>query len=129
MADEPVEEQAEESEEGAPKASRLKQFVLLAVLVLAAQSAITYVLVTKFLLSQMGEEQTETTETATVKDWPEVDIDALVLHDVGELVLNPKDEETMRYLSTHVVLQLESEDVKAELEDKIVAAKIRELVR
>ena len=65
-----ADEEGQEEEEGLPpepKGSRLNQFIVLAVIVLLCQSALAYVLVTRFIIPQrraaMGLDEGESTET------------------------------------------------------------------
>jgi len=117
--------------EAAQRGSRLKQFLVLAVLILVLQSAVAYVLVTLLVLPEVREpeEVTETVRQKTAEDWPQVPIEQPLLYDMGDMILNPKDPETLRFLSTRVVLRVDSPDVLDELDDKLIASKVTDFVR
>ena len=132
---------AEEEEEGseadavaemeAPKGSWLKQFVILAILVLVGQGVIAYVLVTqqvlpKFEVEELGEgataEPEEVMREAVVVAEP-------ALHEIdftNSRVLNPH---SIRFLSVFVILALDTPETRALLDDEIVAIKLEGVVR
>ena len=101
------------------------------ILVLILQSVVVYVLVTRLILPRQAgpEAMQKTVQKKSAEDWPRVPIPQPLLYDMGDIVVNPKDPESLRYLSTHIVLQVDSPDVLKELEDKLVASKVQDLVR
>ena len=132
MAEE--EEAAEGEEEGTPegpKGSRMNQFIILAAVVLLCQSALAYVLVTRFVIPKqraMLGLDTEETATAATAEREKVAIKVPLVYTMGELLVNPTDETALRYLNTIISLEVDAEEVLLELADKIVAAQVRALV-
>ena len=135
MAEEPEEEEQSEdgssAREAAQRGSRLKQFLFLAVLILILQSAVAYVLVTWLVLPKVmaPEEVTETVQEKTAEDWPKVSIEQPLTYDMGDMILNPKDPEMLRFLSARVVLQVDNPGVLDELKDKLIVSKLTDRVR
>ena len=132
MAEEDVEDPEEEGAgpPPAPKRSRLGQFILLAAVVLLGQSAVAYVLVTRFVLPKhqmnMGEEVGQVVEQASAeREKIPVDVPFLYLFK-DDLLLNPSDEESLRYLSVKVILELDSEGAWMELQSPVVASEVRD---
>jgi len=130
MAEEPEGNGEETLPAAPPKGSRIKQFLTLAIVVLAMQCAVAYVLVTRFVVPQETVEETAPGEAPSAAEaWPEVHIEAPLLYNVGDLILNPKDPETLRFCAAGVVIELDSEDALVELGEKLIASKIHDLVR
>ena len=131
MAEEDVEDQEEEAgQPPAPKRSRLGQFILLAAVVLLGQSAVAYVLVTRFVLPKhqmnMGEESGKVVEQASAeREKIPVDIPFLYLFK-DDLLLNPSDEEALRFLSVKVILELSNEAAWVELQSMVLASEVRD---
>jgi len=116
-----------------PKGAWLKQFIVLAVVVLIGQSIIAYVLVSYQIIPwYFGEEET-TTETVKevekVKREP-VPVDPPILFPVDEMTVNPQDYHTIRYLNIKLSLELDSPETLAFLEaDPVVQTKLFEVIR
>ncbi len=131
MAEEDVEDQEEEAgPPPAPKRSRLGQFILLAAVVLLGQSAVAYVLVTRFVLPKhemnMGEEAGKVVQQASAER-EKIPVDIPFLFPFKEdLLLNPSDEETLRYLSVKVILELDNEGAWVELQSTVLASNVRD---
>ncbi|MDP6779745.1 MAG: flagellar basal body-associated FliL family protein [Candidatus Latescibacteria bacterium] len=132
MAEEDVEEL--EGEEGgpppAPKRSRLGQFILLAAVVLLGQSAVAYVLVTRFVLPKhemnMGEEAGKVVKQAPAER-EKIPVDMPFLYAFkDDLLLNPSDEEALRFLSVKVILELDNEGAWVEIQSSVLASKVRD---
>lgn len=114
-----------------PKGSRLNQFIILAVVVLLCQSALAYVLVTHYVIPRqraaLGLEEEETTTLAKARR-EVVPVNVPPVYPMEEILVNPMDKSELRYLNCLVSLELENEDVLAELQDKLVATRVRDLV-
>ena len=131
MAEEPEESaEGELPGAGSPKGSRLKQFVILAIVVLAMQSAVAYVLVTRFVLPEPAEEESESGEQVSAAEaWPKVPIDEPILYDMGDMILNPTDPDNLTFVAARIVLELDAEDALYELGDKLIASRAHDFVR
>ena len=131
MADEEGQEE-EESLPPEPKGSRLNQFIVLAVIVLLCQSALAYVLVTRFVIPQrraaMGLDEGESTETVARVEREIVAINVPLMYRLEEILVNPMDESALRYLNVLITFEVDSEEVLEELKDKLVATRVRDLV-
>ena len=127
------EEAAEEQEQVAPKKSRLNQFMALAVLVLLGQSAILYLVITKLVIPRIeaNGEETETVEQMGPVERPIIPIDAPFIYAImPDMMINPPDDEALRFLKVKVVLQMDSEAALTEIvEDPVVGNKVQDLVR
>ena len=129
-----MDEEAEDEElpEEDAGGSRLKQFLVLAILVLVGQMAVTYVLVTRLVLPKQAMEAAEgdTAQKGVLAEPEEIAIETPVLYEFEEMVMNPMDDQAIRYLNTKIAVELDNQSVLDELKDnKVVAAQIAELVR
>ena len=138
MAEEETEELDAEAEADSeamaepPKGSRIKQFVILAILVLIGQGAVSYVLVTRLVRPKLMsmEEGDETMKRARVEERILVDIEEPLLHHFEEMILNPADEQAIRYLNTMVTIELENEEtVDLLTSDEVIAIQTEDLIR
>jgi len=133
MAEEVETEQAEVDPVGEPKGAWLKQFIILAVLVLVGQSIVAYVLVTQQIIPWYFGEDEETqqvhNEAKIVKREP-VPVEAPILFSIDEMTVNPQDYHTIRYLNIKMTLELDSQETFDYLKlETVAAAKIRETIR
>ncbi|MCZ6634083.1 MAG: flagellar basal body-associated FliL family protein [bacterium] len=138
MAEEETEELDAEAEAGSeamvepPKGSWLKQFVILAILVLIGQGAVSYVLVTRQVKPKLThmEESDGTMKSAAVEERILVDIEEPLLHHFDEMILNPADDQAIRYLNTVVIIELENEETADLLtSDNVLAIRVEDLIR
>jgi flagellar basal body-associated protein FliL len=133
-------EEEEEATEGevavepeGPKGAWLKQFVILAVLVLVGQSVVAYFLVTEQIvpgyLEVEAEESGEVIEVKVMKREPVI-VEAPVLYSVEEMIVNPQDYYTLRYLNVKMSLGLDAQETLDLIEiDPVVPAKLLEVIR
>ncbi|MDP6730434.1 MAG: flagellar basal body-associated FliL family protein [SAR324 cluster bacterium] len=138
MAEEEPEEMDAEAEADSelmaepPKGTWIKQFVILAILVLIGQGAVSYVLVTRQVRPKLMsmEEGDETMKTAKIEERILVDIEEPLLHHFAEMILNPADEQAIRYLNTLVSIELENQETMDLLiADDVLAIKMEDLIR
>lgn len=136
MAEE-EEEQSEDAEdagadEDEPKGAWLKQFVILAILVLIGQSVVAYFLVTEQIIPwYFGEEESAEAaiEAQEVKREP-VLVEAPILYDVPEMIVNPQDFHTLRYLNVKMSVEFDlQETLDAVKADPVTPAKLLEVIR
>ncbi len=133
MAEEAEKEQEEVDPVGEPKGAWLKQFIILAVLVLVGQSIVAYVLVTQQIIPwYFGEDDASEQvqkEAKTIKREP-VPVDMPILFDIDEMTVNPQDYHTIRYLNIKMSLELDSQETFDFLKmDPVASAKVRETIR
>lgn len=136
MAEE-EQEQEEEQEDGAveadePKGAWLKQFVILAVLVLIGQSIVAYFLVAEQIIPwYFGEEESaEAATEAEVVQREAVLVEAPILYDVTEMIVNPQDFHTLRYLNVKMALEFDLQETLDAVEaDPVTPAKLVEVIR
>ena len=133
MAEEdPEQEEGEEEEE--PKGSRLKQFIILAIIVLLGQSAIAYVVVTRLILPKQevsnGEGEGQVVSRVSSGEREEIPIEDPLLFRFDRILVNLQDEYALRYLSTKVAIELENLETFDELiaEDGIVMVEVKDLI-
>ena len=139
MAEEDDPEAEEESEAEAvaemeaPKGSWLKQFVILAILVLIGQGIVAYVLVTQQVLPKFMDEVEGETEQAAEEAMREaVVVDPPAIYEIdftNERVLSPQDYHSIRFLSVKLKLELDSVETLALLGDDVIDAKVQALAR
>lgn len=135
---------AEEEEEGAeeegvaeieaPKGSWLKQFVILAAMVLIGQGVVAYVLVTQQVLPKFGvEEQGEGKADEPEEVMREaVAVEQPHLYEIdftNSRVLNPQDYHSIRFLSVHVIIELDTPETRALLDNEIISTKVNGIAR
>ncbi len=133
MAEEAENEQDIGDPVGEPKGAWLKQFIILAVLVLVGQSVVAYVLVTQQIIPwYLGEDETSEQvqkEAKNVKREP-VPVDVPILFSIDEMTVNPQDYHTIRYLNIKMTLELDSQETFDFLKmDPVAGAKVRETIR
>ena len=127
-------EQEEGGEEEEPKGSRLKQFIILAIIVLLGQSAIAYVVVTRLILPKQevsnGEGEGQLVRRVSSGEREEIPIEDPLLFRFDRILVNLQDEYALRYLSTKVAIELENLETFDELiaEDGIVMVKVKDLI-
>jgi flagellar basal body-associated protein FliL len=123
---------ATEDEEGDLHAdtgpSRLPQFIVLIMVILLGQAAAGYVLITRVYYPGMSDEIEEGEESLNPAERPIFEIDSPVLFSLGEMILNPPDDEGIRFLSAAVTLEFDVADALVELESGLVAAQLQDLV-
>lgn len=132
MAEE--EEEAAEGEEPPPpdedQPSRLPQFLILIVVILLGQAAAAYVLITKIYWPGMLGEEDETTVQSSAER-PVFEIDQPLLFSLNEMILNPPNDQGLRFLSAAVTIELDEEAALLELEGEgggVIMAQIHDLV-
>lgn len=133
MAEEAENEQDEVAEPEEPKAAWLKQFIILAVLVLVGQSIVAYVLVTHQIIPWYfgeDEESEQVQKEAEIVKREPVIVEAPILYSIDEMTVNPQDYHTIRYLNIKMTLELDSQETFDFLKlETVVAAKLRETIR
>jgi flagellar basal body-associated protein FliL len=96
------------------------------------QSALAYVLVTRFIIPQrraaMGLDDEESTETVARAVREIVAINVPLVYRLEEILVNPTDESEIRYLNVLMTFEVDNEEVLVELKDKLVASRVRDLV-
>ena len=108
----------------------LRQFVILAVLVLICQSVVAYVLVSRQILPQFGEEDGQTLKEAEVTDRDLIEITPPLMFSFDEMVVNPLDDGVIRYLNTKISMEVDIQEALDLLkENQVVATKVEDLVR
>ena len=133
MAEEEAEEAESDVVDDGPKGAWLKQFIILAVLVLIGQSVVAYILVTQQIMPwYFGEEETieEAQAAAEVVKREAVPVEAPILYDVPEMIVNPQDYHTLRYLNVKMALEMEAQETIDFLKtDPVAPAKLLEVIR
>jgi flagellar basal body-associated protein FliL len=132
-----AEEQAQEAEvqdggEAPPPeepTSRLPQLLVLIAVILIGQAAAAYVLVTHVFMPKVAVEETpEEVAQERPVDRPVVNVEAQLLFDLDDLVLNPPDRfGEIRFLTAKVVLKLDKAEALAELSG-LKASKVRDQI-
>lgn len=115
-----------------PKGAWLKHFIILAVFVLMGQSIVAYVLVTQEIIPwYFGEEETaEEIKAAAVVKREAVPVDAPIIYDVPEMIVNPQDYHTLRYLNVKMAVEFEAQETLDFLtSDPVAPAKLLEVIR
>lgn len=115
-----------------PKGAWLKQFVILAVLVLIGQSVVAYFLVTEQIMPwYFGEEESvEAVKEAEEMKREPVLVEAPILYDVPEMIVNPQDFHTIRYLNVKMALEFDAQETLDAVEaDPVTPAKLVEVIR
>jgi flagellar basal body-associated protein FliL len=131
MAEE--EDQAAEGEEGeAPPeeepSSRLPQFIVLIFVILLGQGAAGYYLITEVYYPGLIDEPEEEGKEARVRERPVFEIDDPQLIELDEMVMNPPDNEGIRFLTAKVTIEVDSEEAKMVFTDPLAAAQLHDLV-
>ena len=129
MAEE--DENTPEEPEG-PKGAWLKQFVILAVLVLVGQSIVAYFLVTEQIVpGYFGQDEgSEEASEAKAMKREAVVVEAPILYSVEEMIVNPQDYHTLRYLNVKMTLELDSQETLDLIKgDPVIPAKMLEVIR
>ena len=132
MAEEEEEAGEEEEISEAPSGSWIKQFVILAGVVLILQIVLSYVLVTRQVQPKLEISASENGEPRVLSE-AEIEVipvDAPVIFPLVDMLLNPSDDQTIRYLNTKISLELDSQELMDRLkEDPVTVAQIEEFVR
>ena len=55
-------------------------------------------------------------------------IEAPLLYQMEDIQVNPRDEEALRFISAKVILQMNHQDALNEMNDKVVASRVREII-
>ncbi len=108
--------------------SRLPQFIVLIVVILLGQAAAGYVLITKVYYPGLSGDVEEEEMTENPKERPIFEIDQPLLFPLQEMILNPPDDEGIRFLSAAVTLELDTEEAIAELEEGLLATQVQDLI-
>lgn len=131
MAEE-EEEQAEEEGEAPPAeegASRVPQFIVLIFVILLGQGAAAYYLITSvYYPGLMVEEPEEEGEAKAPRERPVFEIDEPLLFEIGEMIMNPPDNEGIRFLNAMVTVEVDVPEALEVLKDGLVAAQLYDLV-
>ena len=133
MAEEEAEEPAEGEGEGeAPPpeepASRVPQFVVLIFVILLGQGAAAYYLITEVYYPALMDEPEEEGEELPVAERPVFEIDDPILYPLGEMVMNPPDDEGIRLLTATVTIELDAPETLIVFDDPLAAAQLHDLV-
>lgn len=134
MAEEENEQDGEQPDAlDEPKGAWLKQFVVLAVVVLIGQSIIAYVLVSYQIIPwYFGEEEEAMEKVSEVQETKRepVPVEPPILYAVDEMTVNPQDYHTIRYLNIKMSLELDAPETLALLEgDPVTETKLFEVIR
>ena len=127
----------EGAQEGAPppRRSRVKQFVVLAIVILVGQGAAVYFLLNKTLLPKLMPEEEDPDKQVVSRsaEVPRIPIDTPFLVPLAtgkdEILVNPVDEVMVRFLNAQVMVQMTSEAGRQEMGDPVKLQKVRDLVR
>lgn len=134
MAEEEEAEQAEDAEGGdlPPEdeggGSRLPQFIVLIFVILIGQGAAAFYLIKHVYYPGLIEEPEEEGEAAPARERPVFEIDEPLLHTMEEMVMNPPDDEGIRFLTARVTLELDTPEALAVFDDPLSAAQAHDLV-
>ena len=126
-----AEEEQDETQPEELKNPWLKQFLILALLVLVGQSVVVYVLVPQQILPKyLGEDAMQAAKEAEAQERDPVAVDAPVIYEIGELLVNPQDFHTIRYLNVKITLELDSQETLGTLTgDPVAPTKLEDFVR
>ena len=130
MAEE-EEDQAGEDGEAPPEeeaSSRVPQFIVLIFVILLGQAAAGYYLITEVFYPGLIDEPEEVGEEKRVRERPVFEIDDPMLYELGEMVMNPPDDEGIRFLTAKVTVELDSEDAMLVFKDPLAGAQLHDLV-
>ena len=108
--------------------SRLPQFIVLIMVILLGHAAAGYVLITRvYYPGLMGEvEDEEMVENPDQR--PVFEIDQPNLFPLEEMILNPPDDEGIRFLSAAGTLEFDTPETLVELESGLLGAQIHDLI-
>ena len=108
--------------------SRLPQFIILIMVILLGQAAAGYVLITRVYYPGMSDEAEEGEMIENPAERPVFEIDEPRLFALPEMILNPPDDEGIRFLSAAVTLEFDTAEALAELESGLIAAQLQDLI-
>jgi flagellar basal body-associated protein FliL len=127
MAEEETAGADESAEPDGPKGAWLKQFVILAVFVMLGQSAVAYFLVKQEIIPWYFDVEGK---EGSVGETEAVIVEAPVIYEVAEMIVNPQDYHTLRYLNIKMALELDSQATLDKMkEDPVIPARLVEVVR
>ena len=130
MAEE-EEEQAEGEGEAPPEesSSRVPQFIVLIFVILLGQGAAAYYLITSVYYPGLTvEEPEEEGAKKAPRERPVFEIDEPLLLKIGEMIMNPPDNEGIRFLNAMVTIEVDTPDALEVLKDPLVSAQLYDLV-
>jgi flagellar basal body-associated protein FliL len=131
MAEE-EEEQAGEGDWAPPAeggASRVPQFIVLIFVILLGQGAAAYYMITSVYYPGLVVEEPEVEgETKAPRERPVFEIDEPLLFEIGEMTMNPRDNEGIRFLNAMVTVEVDVPEALDVLKDGLVAAQLYDLV-
>ena len=130
MAEEEEEPQEGEGGEGEAspepeQSSRVPQFIVLIFVILVGQGAAVYYLITEVYYPGLFGEPDEVEGKAMERERPVFEIDQPMLHELGEMVMNPPDPEGIRFLSAKVTIEVDTPEALASFDDPLAAAGCR----
>ncbi|MEE2754162.1 MAG: flagellar basal body-associated FliL family protein [Candidatus Latescibacterota bacterium] len=132
MAEEEEEERSAEGGGEEPTeepSSRLPHFIVLVFAILLGQATAGYYLITEVYGPGVIQELEEEAEAAKkLLERPVFEIDQPLLFEIGEMVMNPPDDEATRFLNAMVTIEVDTPEVLAVFDDKLVAAQLYDLV-
>jgi len=133
MAEEAAEEPAEGEGEGAAPppeepASRVPQFIVLIFVILVGQAAAGYYLITQVYYPGLMGEPEEVGEDAPQRERPVFEIDEPLLFELDEMVMNPPDNEGIRFLTAKVTVEVDTPEALAVFDDPLIATQLHDLV-
>ena len=108
--------------------SRVPQFIVLIFVILLGQGAAAYYLITEVYYPGLIDEPEEVGEEKRTRERPVFEIEDPMLYELGEMVMNPPDDEGIRFLTAKVTIEVDSEDALLVFEDPLAAAQLHDLV-
>ncbi len=131
MAEE-EEEQAESEEGGVPQeaeaSSRLPQFIVLIFVILLGQGAAAYYLITEVYYPGLIDEPEGEAGESMQRERPVFEIDQPKLYELGEMIMNPPDNEGIRFLMAKVTIEVDTEEALAAFGDPLAGTQLHDLV-
>lgn len=114
-----------------PKNPWLKQFMVLALVVLVGQGVVAYVLVTQQVLPKyFGEDPEQAAAEAEGGEREPVEVEPPVLYEIGELLVNPQDFHSVRYLNVKITLRFDSQATLDRVtDDPVTPSELEDFVR
>jgi flagellar basal body-associated protein FliL len=97
--------------------------------ILLGQAAAGYYLITEvYYPGMMPEPEEEEGMPQPVRERPVFEIDQPLLFEIGEMIMNPPDDEGIRFLNAMVTIEVDTQDALDHLGDGLVAAQLYDLV-
>lgn len=133
MAEEEEEQAAEDGEGGeAPPeeepSSRVPQFIVLIFVILVGQGAAAYYLITEVYYPGLRDEPVEEGQEAAPRERPVFEIEQPKLYELEEMVMNPPDNEGIRFLTAKVTIEVDTDEALMVFEDPLAAAQLHDLI-